>query len=147
MGAAHYITLKLQCESHSRNSKVPGAARPDFAVGALQIPSGRREHDFGHYLFWLHDSLARNVLCRQYEEILYRNASLSFRAFDVNLRAICDEGRSCVGRVDNVASLSSKDAVVMILALDRKAAVPSFSEAMEFSTIVPTTRLLTEIAA
>jgi ribosomal 30S subunit maturation factor RimM len=65
----------------------------------------------------------------------------------MNHRTICDEGRSRVGRVSYVASLSSQDAVVMILALDRKAAVPFVSEAMEFSTIVPTARLLTEIAA
>ena len=45
------------------------------------------------------------------------------------------------------ASLSAQDAVVVILPCGRKAGVPSFSETMEFSAIVPAARLLAEIAA
>src|SRR5215510_7422229 len=123
----------------------PGCPVRDFQIGADHTRRWRWYADAGEELRGGEDVFPRRVLAGQNEKIGGGKAAWPSRACDLERRIQCHQRRSQIRGMDAKARTTTKDRVLLILAIDREALVASCLETVETIAVIPAPGALRDI--
>jgi hypothetical protein len=136
----------MECQGDPCQRKIPGPPCPNLPVGASHT-LGIRQGDVREHFVSLQNGFLSRVVAWTDVKFLQRYRSGTSGTGNVCRGLKCHECRCRVRRMDDKTVLASEDAVVLIFSPHGVADVSASSQAMKCAPVVPTARLLTQIAS